>query len=111
MPGGLIYISGKISGNPNYEEEFAQAEKYYCEKKGEFVFNPADMGKFFREKCLSYFSKEPNWEDYMLFDVKHLLRAGTLVSLPNWKESKGARIERAIAEILGLEIVDFVQEK
>jgi hypothetical protein len=40
-----------------------------------------------------------------------MLEADTIVLLPGWQESKGARLEAAIATELELTIVEYVEEE
>jgi hypothetical protein len=40
---------------------------------------------------------------------KYLLEADTVVILPGWEESKGARIEITVAQELGLNLVEYVE--
>ena len=47
-----VFISGKITGDPNYREKFDKAEKELTEQ-GHLVMNPSVFPEGFR------------WEDYM----------------------------------------------
>lgn len=88
-----IYISGRITGNPNYMKQFAEAE----EKTREYdipCINPA---------------KEPDpnktWSDYMREDLALLLTCDTILMLKGWWRSRGARLERHIAKKLNMTVV------
>lgn len=75
-----VFISGKITGEPNYREKFNQAEKEMTEQ-GHLVMNPAVFPEGFR------------WEDYMKITLAMLSVCDTIYLLNNWHESKGAQAE------------------
>lgn len=92
-----VYLSGKITGEPNYKRLFAQAEievKIGIDKYAEVV-NP----------CSVELSEEATWRDYMKADIKLLTDCDIVFMLKNWKHSKGARIEHFIAKKLGIPII------
>lgn len=93
-----IYISGKISGLhiTQAEAHFMNAEIDLMYLGYENIINPM--------KLVPY---DPNltWHDYMVKDIGALLKCDAIFMLKNWGQSKGARVERAIAIELGLEII------
>ena len=96
-----IYLSGKITGLDKevYSRQFARAESFY--KTGGFdVVNPVKIG----EEVLKI-NPKAEWEDFMQEDLKALRTCTHIVLLEGWEESKGAKIEKAEAEKLGLEIM------
>ncbi len=91
-----VYLSGKITGLV-YEDAlrmFAEAAAE-IERCGHEAVNPMAI------------ETDPNlpWAEYMKRDIPHLLGCEAIYLLPNWKDSKGARLEKHIAEELGLLIV------
>ncbi|MBU3850268.1 MAG: DUF4406 domain-containing protein [Candidatus Treponema excrementipullorum] len=84
-----IYLAGKITGDPNYREKFAKAEKILA-SQGHSVMNPA---------CLSEY-KEFSWDDYMTVASAMQQVCDATVLLPDWKDSRGARTELKTAESL-----------
>lgn len=95
-----IYIAGKISGL-DYEEAlatFAQAERNL---QG-LGFDPVNPTK---ENGLDGDGKQYEWIEYMRRDIPHLLSCEAIYLLPNWQDSKGARLEKHIAEELGMQII------
>lgn len=79
-----IYISGKITDNTNYTEEFAKAEKILKEKfPGATIINPADVS--LPSIC--------DWDDYMVICLRLLDKATHVYMLDNWVHSKGACTE------------------
>lgn len=91
-----IYIAGKISGDPGYKQKLAAASLALRERWPEAVLiNPAVLPD----------GMTPG--DYMAVCIPMLLRAGTVVFLPDWQRSNGAKIERAIAAYCGKVIIDY----
>lgn len=89
------YIAGKIGDLP--EDEF---KANFAEARAEV----AAMG--FEPVCptLLPHNHERTWLSYMKEDVTALLQCDALFAQRNWHISKGARIEVAIAWMLGIEI-------
>lgn len=81
----VVYISGAITGVPNYEKIFANAEMVLKEL-GYIVINP----------CTTPLGLD--YEDYMRVDSVFVSIADAICMLPNWKKSDGAKREKAQAE-------------
>ena len=95
-----LYLSGPITGVPDYRDRFFQAEDYLRHLgPGVEVINPAAFS------CMALWE----WEDCMLFDLKLLRGADTLVSLPGSANSKGARIEADFARGMGIPVFDLCE--
>ena len=92
-----IYLSGPITGLPLEETKakFAQAAKQ-VEAFGHEPVNPFDNG----------LDNSNTWEEHMAVDIAMLLKCEGIYLLKGWKGSKGARIERNIADENGLEIIN-----
>jgi len=84
-----LYISGKITGNDYYKENFAAA-RAQLENAGFDVFDPAAVG----------FPEGVSWTDAMKYVIKEMVRCDGLAMLPGWKDSKGACIEARLARDL-----------
>ena len=80
----IIYISGAITGTPDYMERFAEAEKKLM-ASGKEVINPA--------KICSMLPQSTTWEQYMELDYLLLDMADGVYMLKGWDESKGALLE------------------
>ena len=96
-----IYLSGKITGREkeDYTRQFARAESFY--KTGGFdVVNPVAIGEAILKN-----NPKAKWEDFMTEDLKALRTCTHIVLLEDWEESKGAKMEKAEAEKMGLEIM------
>lgn len=95
-----IYLAGKISGDSGYRQKFAQASLALRDRWPDAVIlNPAALPE----------GMTPG--DYMAVCLPMLLRAGTVVFLPDWRSSGGARIERALAAYCGKTVIDFEELK
>lgn len=85
----VAYISGGITGVPDYRKRFDEAEMTLM-KKGYIVINPARI-----EDCLPpVFS----WEQYMTLCYPMIDMCDSMFFLDNWKTSKGACCEHEYGE-------------
>lgn len=83
-----VYITGKITGNPNYREEFAAAERK-VRALGDIPLNPAVLPEGL-EKA-----------DYMRICLAMLDSADAIAPLRSWTHSDGAAIEMSLAQYTG----------
>jgi hypothetical protein len=91
-----IYISGKISRLP-FEEvkvKFSLADDYLTKLDYETV-NPLDSG----------IPPSESWQVHMLANIALLFKCDAIFLLSDWLDSKGAMIEKHIAEVIGLRIL------
>ena len=95
-----VYISGQITGLPfdQVEENFFNAQNR-LEEKGFKVVNPLNNG----------LSPDDKWEHHMKEDIKLMMECDTIYLLKNWKDSKGAKIERDIAVALGYDVIEQIR--
>jgi len=89
-----VYIAGKITGHENYKSDFKKAE-LDLKLKGHKVLNPADTVA--RIDGLKH-------EEYLHICLAMIDIADEVAFLPNWKESKGAKMEHLYARLKGKEI-------
>lgn len=97
MKSQRIYIAGKITGL-DLEDAFRtfEAAEVGIRERGHEPLNPMKL-----------VDQDPDrfWAEDMLDAIEIVLvRAQAVYMLSNWRDSKGARIEHAIAEQLGLPI-------
>ncbi|TDL99594.1 MAG: hypothetical protein C4K58_06800 [Flavobacteriaceae bacterium] len=92
-----IYISGKISGEQesSYFVKFKNAQIYLETLGFEEVVNPLDIHGTNPVK---------SWEEFMVTDIEALFSCTAVYFLKDWQDSKGARIEFAIAREMGLDL-------
>ena len=91
-----IYISGQITGNPNYRREFEAGEiMASSEYPDAVILNPAKI----LPDGLSY-------GEYMRIDCLLVEMADIVFMLPDWRKSAGAVAERSLARALGKGIVE-----
>lgn len=95
-----VYISGKITGNENYKTDFLEAEKL-LNKNGFDFMNPVYLGE-----ALEAVIKSPTHEQYMRTCLEGLLKCDAILMLPNWQYSEGAKVEKLVAESIGLPFID-----
>lgn len=91
-----IYISGKISGLPLREvkEKFEKAE-VHLEELCCIPVNPLKK---------SGFNPDASWEHHMIEDIRLLFECDAIYMLDDWLDSRGAIIEKNIAEITGKQV-------
>jgi hypothetical protein len=87
-----VYIAGQITNCPNYEELFDDAKVKY-ESMGYIVINPAELPG----------GMSP--ADYMRICIPMVDTSDIVVFLPNWINSKGAKIENGYADYIGKRII------
>lgn len=95
-----VYISGKITGLSHDEahKNFDEAEKHASDLVK--TINPNLKIEIINPMKLSH-RNNPDWVDYMAIDLEALMRCNVIYLLDNWADSKGARIEFAIADQMG----------
>jgi hypothetical protein len=90
----IIYIAGKVTGQDIKEckEKFSKAE-YLLRRKGYQTVNPLRL-------C----PPNSNWKDAMRACIKNLVDCDEIYMLRDWQESKGAKEEHRVAQVIGLKI-------
>lgn len=89
-----IYISGKITGIEKQAPELFSNAAHQLKSAGYTVLNPMTL----------LHNHDLTWESYMKVDIRAMLTCDEVYMLSNWTDSKGAKIEHAIALMLGLKI-------
>lgn len=92
-----VYIAGPMSGLPNHNYPAFFAAEELIEAQGFSVVNPARL----------HTSMHEAWEHYMKVDISHLVTCDYLVLLEGWENSRGANLEKYIAEQLGLQVFEI----
>ena len=91
-----VYISGPISGYDMAErrESFQRAATRF-RRQGYEVVNPFELGV----------PDASPWSVHMRADIAALMRCDIIYMLPGWYTSRGATIERNLAEMLGIKVM------
>jgi len=89
-----IYICGKVTGDPNYREKFLKED----DRLFSLGYEPVDP-----TACIS--SKE-SWSKAMKLAIRMMLLCDGVSLLPDWRKSKGAKIEKRLARELGMDVRD-----
>lgn len=87
-----VYIAGKITGNPDYMRQFAEAEKLLTEQ-GHAVINPCQNDGF-------------EYREYIDMGLCQLMKCDAIYLLKGHRDSPGARLERTYALTVGRVIFD-----
>ena len=83
-----VYISGPITGVPDYMEKFEAAEKELIEK-GFTVVNPAKINYGMPE--------DMTYEEYMEIDIRLIDLCDAIYMIRGWEMSRGANREYGYA--------------
>ena len=93
---GRIYLSGKMTGEPEYNHPLFNRKAKELRAMGLEVFNPAENDGGSTDKKRSFYLRE---------DIRALLDCDTVMVLEGWRKSKGALLEVNIARELELQII------
>jgi hypothetical protein len=116
----IVYLSGPITGmRDNNRRKFSKAQKKIEEtltgRKPLQIINPNKLAeivefRFSGKNRNLYHVIKPQWTDYMRYCIENLVHASCVYFLKGWKKSKGATLERRIAETLGIPCAETVGE-
>lgn len=98
VEGKKVYLSGQITEKKNYKGLFAFTEELVKLCDTLRIFNPA-----------SQIPDSLNYEEAMKRCVAALVEYDTIVMLPGWSVSKGAKIEHDIALACGMSVIDLTK--
>lgn len=94
----LAYISGPMSGMQDLNFPAFHRAAASLRASGWQVINPAEMdaadGDVKRE-----------WHEYMRRDIRALMDCTHIAMLDGWEKSKGAKLEKHIAQELGMGVI------
>ena len=92
-----LYLSGPMTGLPDYNFPAFEQARDRIRMMGHEVICPAEAGQV----------EGWEWRDYMKRDILMMLDAASLVVLPGWEDSRGARLEVHLASALGMTVYDL----
>jgi hypothetical protein len=113
----IIYISGPITGiKDNNRDAFYSMEMRIKNDMNRIknispyeIINPIRIA--YEVDYENRFSRlPPKWEDYMRSCIKELCRATNIIFLPGSEKSKGAKLEKMIAEKLGIREYKYIDD-
>jgi hypothetical protein len=91
----IVYLAGKITGDPEYRGKFRAAARKITRCMGARVISPAELPEGMKP------------EDYMQICLSMLGRADAAAFLPDWKASDEARLEREYCTYVGKPVMDL----
>lgn len=94
----MIYISGPMTGLPDWNYPAFNEAAEFLRSKGYEVFNPAEI---FEGRT------DLPRNEYMREDIKALLECDTVMLLSGWEKSEGALLEADIAFEIGLPVLEL----
>lgn len=89
-----LYLSGPMSGLPDFNAPTFNSAATALRAAGFAVVNPAELD--------AQDEGEKTWEEYLRRDIAHLVTCDAIALLPGWKKSRGAKLEKYIADALGM---------
>lgn len=96
IKGKRVYLSGPITNTKNYKGLFMFAEELVKFGEAEQIYNPTVQ-----------VPESSSWGQAMTQCLSEITNYDTIVMLPGWHTSKGARLERDVALACGMHIVDL----
>lgn len=96
-----VYVSGPMTGKPDLNFPAFHKAAASLRASGYEVVNPAEL------------NPDPNasWEQCMRVDIAALMSCTAIAMLPGWEHSRGAKLERQIADALGMRPIFITQEQ
>ena len=103
------YIAGPYTADTKEQvdkhiDRAAEAASYYY-KMGYAVYCPHLQTSYIDQHYNQ--GEELEYNDWMRNDIYWLEKCDVIVFLPGWEKSKGAKIERLIAEAMGKSILEW----
>ena len=92
----IAYLSGPMTGLPDNGYPAFQAAAERLRSQGVQVISPHEI--------IPPGAGPWSWEAHMRVDLAALLTADVIVMLPGWETSRGARLEKAVAEAIAMPV-------
>ena len=96
IKGKRVYLSGPITNVKNYKGLFMFAEELADFGEAKQIYNPA-----------AQIPSSSSWEQAMHRCLSEITNYDTVVMLPGWNVSRGARLEHDVALACGMHIIDL----
>lgn len=98
-----IFISGPMTGHVDFNYPAFHEAGAYLKEHGHRFLSPAH-GRFGHPRTAPAPDEAKPWESYMRESLKQMLYCDRILMLPGWENSRGATIEKELAETLGMTI-------
>ncbi len=95
----IAYLSGPMTGWPHHNHPAFEAAAKRLRAQGVQVISPHEI----TPPTNGLWS----WQEHMRVDLAALLTCDVIVLLPQWETSRGAQLEKTVAEALGLSVVYY----
>lgn len=95
----IIFLSGPITGIPNYNREAFLDAEIRLSSEGYTVLNPANQTPMVNPEALSH-------ADYMHICYAEIDVCDAVYFLDGWEMSKGSQLERKYAQMNGKKIIN-----
>ncbi len=100
-----LYLSGPMSGLPEFNYPAFTSAAKILRSQGHAVVSPHELPADC-PGCLNT-GYEHSWSEHMRVDLAALLTCDVIVMLPGWQQSRGALLEKSVAEAIGLMVIDY----
>lgn len=116
MPATRVYIAGPVADTDNHEAIFASVANAIS-TQGHVAINPLDIAPLSHPSlgCPDGYSPGTQSEHtssacFMRTDLISLLTCDSIMMLPGWETSRGATVEKSVAEACGMPVHYWVEE-
>ncbi len=100
-----VYISGQMTGIEGYNSVAFNRATDLLRNKGIECVNPFEIGQTIEDQLGSH-TVEEKYFMFMKADIKVLLDCSHIYMLKGWEKSKGANMEKSIADFFNIEIIN-----
>lgn len=102
----IIYLSGPMTGLPDHNYPAFQAAAERLRAQGATVVSPHELPA----NCPGCGENDlpHSWAEHMRADLAALLTCDVIMLLPGWETSRGAQLEKTVAEAVNMTVVDYL---